>query len=129
MKKICYYLSPLVLLPIFILILDFIETLKLFELTTFTILTPLFLIAIIIGNLTPTKKIFDFIIAIIVPVGLFVALFILGLLDTGETYSRFTFEHAIRVPLEFWPWYIYLSIAIATLFASFKPLRIFKKKN
>ncbi len=129
MKKFLYYLSPFVLITILFALLYLLNYLQILKPTSLIMLSLLFLVAVIIGNLTSTKRKFDLLIAIIVPFALFSLLFIVGFLETGETYSRFDFSHAFRVALVNWPWYIYIGLAITAFIASFKPLRIFKKKN
>ena len=129
MKKVLYYFSPFVVIAILFGLLDLLDYLGMLQPSPIILVSSLFIISVIIGNLTSTKRKFDLLITIIVPFALFSFLFIVGFLEAGETYSRFDFDHAFKVALVNYPWYIYLSLAISTFIASFKPLRIFKKKN
>ena len=125
MKKILYYLTPFIVIPLVTLIVDFLDEVGLINMTPLSFVIILALIGIVIGNLSSASKKFDYIIALLVPIAFFVLMFVLGLFETACDDEpllsvRIAFETAIQ------PWAIvnYIIMAVATFFASYKSLRI-----
>ncbi len=129
MKKAMYYLVPFVSIPLIFLFCELLDNLPFFHISPLFVGILLFLAAAIIGNFSPAKGTFDFIITAVMPTALFLFMFLAGFLESGETFARFDFRHATKVATVNTPWIMYLAAASATFLASYKPLRTYRKKK
>ena len=127
MKKILYYIAPFVIIPLSLLLFELIAQEVIKTNGYFFLNAILLIICIVIGNLSPSHNKFDYIITLLLPLSLFCFMFIVGFLDSTETYARFSFERALNVALQTDILVTYFIMLIASFWASFKPFRIMKK--
>ena len=129
MKKAVYYIIPFISIPLVFLLCELLNNLPFLDMSPLLIGILLFLTAAVIGNLTSAKGRFDVIIAAIMPMALFLFMFLAGFLECGETVARFDFRHGFKIAVENTPWVIYLLVASAAFLASYKPLRVYQKRD
>ena len=132
MKKFLYYLTPFIVIPFVTLIVDFLDEVGLINMTPLLFVIILALIGIVIGNLSSSSKKFDYIIALLVPIAFFALMFVLGLFETScDNEPLFSVRTAFETAIQSWAIVNYIVMAVATLFASYKSLRIseFLKNN
>ena len=84
----------------------------------------LFIISVIIGNLSPTHRRFDYIMTIIMPLSLFISMFIGGFIDETDLGGRFYMYRAFEVAFKPFALIEYLIIAVLAFISSFKLFRI-----
>ena len=130
MKKIIYYASPFVLFPIICVaysLLDKIDIINLNILAVFLCVI-LFVTSAFLGNLSLTKKKFDYLMTIIVPISFLLTLFIALFFDEGcDGKPQLSLHHALNI--EYYKvWLPRVAVmAVITFVASFKPIRISKR--
>ena len=128
MKKL-YYFIPFILVPSALLLCEFLDNKGFIKMNPYLIGIILVLISAIMGNFTPTNKRFDYLISVIMPLSLFVLMFVVGFLDETETYSRFDLGIAIKVSTQPSVLLMYLGMAFTAFILSFKSFRIMKRKT
>ena len=84
----------------------------------------LFIISVIIGNLSPTHRRFDYIMTIIMPLSLFISMFIGGFIDETDLGGRFYMYRAFEVAFQPLALMLYFMMGLTTFFASYKSFRI-----
>ena len=125
MKKTVYYVTPFVIVPVLMLLLEFLDD-NLLRMSPYVLGGLLFLASAVIGNLTPTHKSFDCIMTAIMPLSLFCLMFVVGLVD-GDPGPAFDLQKAFEVAFAPMALVLYFIMAITTFFASFRGHRITKK--
>ena len=78
----------------------------------------------VIGNLSPTHKKFDYVMTVIMPLAFFCFMFISGFLDKDDLERRFNLDRAFLCVSQSWALRAYFVMALTTFLASFKPIRI-----
>ncbi len=126
MKKTMYYVMPLIIFSVLVSLVTFIGDRELIDhqYVWLGFYISLVLLSAIIGNFTPTHRNFDYIVTIIVPLSMFVNVFVLGHCDPAACYDRFTISRGISTAIQPEFLQIYLILALTTFLASFKPIRI-----
>ena len=131
-KKTVYYLAPFILIPVIIILLTFAEAAGLIKPadSTLAVQVTFFLFCVMMGNLSPTDKQFDFLIALLVPLSFFFALFIFLFFDEGcDGMPQLSLAHALN-PEYYLLWGMpTIGMAVITLAASFRPIRILKRRK
>ena len=127
MKKIAYYFSPFVSFTILFLLATLFSGAEILEAIVFA---SLFLFAIVLGIISPSKAKFDYLITIIVPVSLFFAEFIVLLFDEGcDGTPQVSLSHALNIEYyRSWLPTVPIVTVIAFVF-SFKPISRFIKSK
>ena len=124
MKKIIYYAAPFFAFP---LLFSLAEWMDIFILAFFCSL--IFLLAALFGNLSGSKRKFDYAMTLIVPISLCFALF-LALFFSEDGCSgvrRYSLSYALNIEY-YKPWMpIFAAASVITFIASFKPIRIINK--
>lgn len=128
MKKL-YYFIPFILVPSALLLCEFLDNTGIIKMNPTIMGIILCLISAIMGNFTPTNKKFDYLISAIMPLSLFVIMFVIGFLDETETYSRFDLGIAIKVSTQPPALLMCLGMAFAAFILSFKSFRLIKRKT
>ena len=128
MKKLYYYI-PFILVPSALLICEFLHNKGLIKLNSYIMGIILFLISAIMGNYTPTNKRIDYLISAIMPLSLFIFMFVIGFLDETETYSRFDLGIAVKVSTQPFVLLMCFGMAFTTFVLSFKPFRLIHRKT
>ena len=130
MKKFLYYMIPFIIIPISVLVCEFLDNRSLIKMSPYILFGVLALCSAIIGNLTPTNKNFDYTMAIIMPLSMFCTMFVGGLWDRGcSGIPRFSFNHACNVAFQAGALLMYIFMFLITFLASFKAIRITRKLN
>ncbi len=125
MKKVMYYFSPFIVVPIIFLIVTLLEDTALLEsIVPYVLFAALFIFAFAIGVLSPSKTRFDYIMTVIVPISVLVCLFIFLFFDEGcDGKLQFSLHHTLN--MEYYK--VWLPIAlimmVITFIASFTPIR------
>lgn len=128
-KKKVYYIIPFISIPLSCLLCELLGNLNVFNKSQITFATVLFLNAAVIGNLTPTKRKFDIVMTVVMPLTFCLFMLLCGFLEEGETIARFDFRHAFKIAFQNISWVIYFGLAAITFCASYKPLRLYKRKK
>ncbi len=134
-KKI-YYILPFIIVPLLVLL--YVCLSYVFYLVNMTEIFPYMLVAILalasaaIGNLSPTRRIFDYIMTIIMPIAFFCFIFLYGYWLKDDLEIRFNLYKAVDAVSQPVCLISYRVMALTTFLASFKPIRaaeIIKRKN
>ncbi len=124
MKQYVYYITPFMLVPLTMLLCEYLDNVPVINMTPYILIIVLALISVVMGNLSPTKKIFDYMMTIIMPLSFFCFLFIYGFLAKDDLETRFNLHIALRTVSQDWTMIAYGVMALTTFLASFKPIRI-----
>ncbi len=128
-KKVVYYALPFLLIPVILLLCGWLDNAAVLKMNPAIMIILLFIIALLVGNLTPTTKNFDIAISFMAPLALFLFMFLVGLLDQGETHAVFDFRFACKTAFQQPLLFLYPLLALATFLASSKPFRIIGRKR
>ena len=126
MKKVIYYSSPIIAFPIIFILLEILDDSRILELSPLIIFALVLVTAAIISNFSPSDRLFDLIITIIIPLSLICTMLIVGFLDKDDMETRFHIDRALEAAFQ--PLYLQLcliSLLTAFLF-SFKKIRLIK---
>ena len=126
MKKKIYYASPFIIISVLLLTTDFLHKIGLIKMSPYISTALLILTSIVLGNLSPTNKKFDYLMTAIVPLSFFILMFVVGFLDKSDLETRFHLYKAFRAAFQPWVLFDCLAMALTTFLASFKPIRIIK---
>ena len=130
MKRCLYYITPFVLIPVVMLLSEYMDNMDLIPMSPYILFAELAVSCIVIGNLSPTNKNFDYIITLIMPLSLFCMMFIAGFLDRGCSGElAFSPTRACEVACQPLGLVAYCVMALITFLASFKPIRISNRLN
>lgn len=121
MKKHWYYVIPFVVFPITSLLCIFLDSV---EINFYICATCFVLPSLIIGNLSPTSKMFDYGIPAISVIAYNCCRFVCGFLAKTDLETRFSVYEAIEWVLVDTSLLISVLIAVTTFLASFKFIRI-----
>ena len=129
MKKIIYYVSPIVIFPIIFFVITLLDKVDIIS-SILPILTYiiLFIFAATIGSLSTTNSKFDYIITAMIPISFFLTLFIGLFFDEGcDGTPQLSLHHALNMRY-YKLWLPTVAVmAITTFVTSFKTIRISKK--
>ena len=131
MKKIVYYISPFVIVSIIFLIVPLLESAEILKpIVPYFMFGALFLFAVVIGIISPSRAKFDYLITIIVPVSVFFALFISLFFDEGcDGTPQLSFSHALNIEY-YRSWLpIALVMTVIAFVFSFEPISRFIKSK
>ena len=131
MKKYRYYIIPFIVFPLagaFCSVLRYTGIVKM----NFNIWAIVFALAsVVIGNLSPTNKIFDFAIPVVSVIAYNCYRFVFGFLAKTDTETRFSIFEAIEWIFVDTSLLLCVMCALITFLASFRPIRILRvlKRN
>ena len=130
MKKTLYYLSPFIIVPVWVLLINLIDQWAL-SIIPYVFIGGLLLLSALIGGFTPAKEKVDFRITFFVPLSFFLTMFIGGFFDTGTCSGkmRLDIEYAFEISTQPLALLIYALMALITFLASFLKIRILKGRN
>ena len=128
MKKDFYYLSPFILIPVWVFFINLVDQWGL-SITPYIFIGGLLLLTALIGWFTHAPKRVDLRITFFVPLAFFLTMFIAAFFDTGTCSGepRLDLGEAFEMSIRFW--FIYVFTALITFLASFVKIRIFKKEK
>ena len=124
MKKALYYLSPFILVPFSAFIMEACDNMKIVKMSAVWFFGIYIILSAIIGNLTPTKMKFDYIMTALMPLSLFCTMFAAGLLHREDLGSRFHFDKAFETALQPILLVLYLFMGLVVLGTSFYKIRL-----
>ena len=128
MKKYLYYATPFIILPILMILCELLDNSNLVPMSVYVIATICILFSVVMGNLTPTRKMFDYIMTIAMPLSFFCVMFLGGLFSEGcDGSPKLYVDDALDVAFQPFALQIYLMMGVATFLASFRAIRIIKK--
>ena len=126
-KKYLYYAAPFIILPILMLLCEILENSDLIPMSVYVIVAICILFSAVMGNLTPTRKMFDYIMTIVMPLSFFCVMFLAGLFAEGCDGSPKLYVHdALDVAFQPIALQIYLMMGVVTFLASFRAIRVVK---
>ncbi len=108
-------------------LMDWMSASDLIKFNTYVFCFLLFLVSAIIGNLSPNDKKFDYLITALVPLALFLTMFLAGFLDTAEFNSGHDFEKGLECAFQSIALIMYLITAASAFAASFKKIRVLRR--
>lgn len=123
MRKSFYYIIPFVIVPVALLLLEYIDNIGFIKGSPYIVTIMLMFVSSIVGVSSKTYNKFDYAMAIIMPLSLFCFIFISGFLGENDVGTRFHIDTSFR--LVFQPiWLIeYCCMAISTFLSSHKKIR------
>ena len=126
MKKVIYYSSPFIAFPIIFILLEILDDSRILELSPLIMFAVVLVTAAIISNFSPSDRLFDLIITIIIPLSLICTMLIAGFWDKDDMETRFHIDRALEAAFQ--P--LYLQLCLISLFTaflfSFKKIRLIK---
>ena len=127
MKKTFYYLSPFIIVPVWVLFIDLIDQWVL-SIIPYIFIGGLFVLSALFGVLTPSREKMDLRITFFVPLSFFLTMFIGCFFDTGTCSGepRLDFGDACRMSIRFW--FIYVLMAFIAFLASYIRITLGKNK-
>ena len=123
MRKIFYYISPFIIIPVVLLSCEYIDNVTTIPMFPWFIIIPIF-ISCIMGILSSTHNKFDYIMTVLMPLSLFCFMFIGGFFDKSDLETMFHLDRAFEVALQPICLIEYFCITIATFLSSHKKLRM-----
>ncbi|MBO5970639.1 MAG: hypothetical protein J6S14_19320 [Clostridia bacterium] len=126
MKKDFYYLSPFVLIPVWVFFINLVDKWDL-SIIPYIFIGGLLLLTALIGWFTPAQKKMDLRITFFVPLAFFLTMFIGAFFDTGTCSGepRLDLGEAFEMSIRFW--FIYVFMALITFLVSFVKIKISQK--
>lgn len=126
MKKTFYYLSPFIIVPVWVLFIDLIDQWVL-SIIPYIFIGGLFVLSALFGVLTPSREKMDLCITFFVPLSFFLTMFVGCFFDTGTCSGepRLDFGDAFRMSIRFW--FIYVLMAFIAFLASYIRITLGKK--
>ena len=118
MKKFLYYVSPFILFPIISLVCVFLDEVLLVEMNFAIYAAICVFAAVVIGNLSPAKGVFDYAIPAVSAVAFAWHRFVWGFISEGDLYM------AIRWATLDLPLIMCLIVGSIVFMSSFKPIRL-----
>ena len=126
MKKSLYYGMPFLAFPLTALLCNFLHYVSIVELNFNIWATVFVLISIVIGNLSPTNKMFDYAIPAVSAIAWLSYKFIFGFFSKTDLETRFSIFEAIEWICVDTTQLLCAIIAVTTFLASFRPIRIMR---
>ena len=128
MKKAFYYLSPLIIFPIWVLLSELLlDDLWGIPIVPYIFIGGLLVFSALIGWFTTAQEKVDLRIIGWVPLAFFLTMFIAAFFDTGTCSGepRLDLGEAFEMSIRFW--FIYVFMALITFLASFVKIKISQK--
>ena len=124
MKKYSYYVIPCVVLPIVAAFCGFLDHMGIVEMNFTIRAVALAIVSAVIGNFSPTNKLFDYALPIVSVIGYNCYRFIRGFFAKTDLETRFSIFEAIEWVFVDTSLLLCAMIAVITFLASFKYIRI-----
>ena len=124
--KKAYYLIPFAFVPLPMIFAEFnlMGADSIYHIGSLSCVIGQFVCAVIIGTLSPTNRIFNYRLTLIMVASFFYWAFVYGFCDYAECMGIHTFSNGLDAALHPISLIFYLAIALTSLIASFKPIRI-----
>ena len=128
MKKKLYYVIPFIVTPILMLSCELLDNMELLKMNPYLLGLFLTISSAIFGFLSPSDKIIDYLITLIMPLSLFCFMFVAGFLSKSDLETQFHIDIAIDTAFQPIALIIYATMAIIALVASLKCFRNLKNR-
>ena len=122
MRMFLYYTSPFVIIPVALLLCEYIDNVAAIPMFPYFIIIPIFL-SFIMGILSSTRNKFDYIMTVIMPLSLFCFMFIGGFFDKSDLDTMFHLDRAFKTAFQPICLIEYCCMAISTFISSHPKLR------
>lgn len=128
-KKGLYYAAPFLLVPVLLLLCEWTDDAGIVRMSPYILGMVLVLLSAAAGWFSPAQGRFDAVLTAVMPLSLFVCMWIGGFLDRGDLGSRFHLYRGFAVAFQPVALILYALMALAALGASWAHFRKGKSKE
>ena len=128
MKKKLYYVTPFVAVPLLLLLCEVLDNMNLLPMSPYILSAILLLFSGAMAFFSPSSKTFDYLLTLIMPLSLFLCMFVVGFLGESDLGTRFHLYKAVDAAFQPIALLLYFLMAIVAFLASFKHFRDIKKR-
>jgi hypothetical protein len=128
MKKKLYYVTPFVAVPLLLLLCEVLDNMNLLPMSPYILSAILLLFSGAMAFFSPSSKTFDYLLTLIMPLSLFLCMFVVGFLGESDLGTRFHLYKAVDAAFQPIALLLYFLMAIVAFLTSFKHFRDIKKR-
>ena len=128
MKKKLYYVTPFVAVPLLSLLCVVLDNMNLLPMSPYILSAILLLFSGAMAFFSPSSKTFDYLLTLIMPLSLFLCMFVVGFLGESDLGTRFHLYKAVDAAFQPITLLLYFLMAIVAFLTSFKHFRDIKKR-
>ena len=128
MKKKLYYVTPFVAVPLLLLLCEALDNMNLLPMSPYILSAILLLFSGAMAFFSPSSKTFDYLLTLIMPLSLFLCMFVVGFLGESDLGTRFHLYKAVDAAFQPIALLLYFLMAIVAFLTSFKHFRDIKKR-
>ena len=128
MKKKLYYVTPFVAVPLLSLLCVVLDNMNLLPMSPYILSAILLLFSGAMAFFSPSSKTFDYLLTLIMPLSLFLCMFVVGFLGESDLGTRFHLYKAVDAAFQPIALLLYFLMAIVVFLTSFKHFRDIKKR-
>jgi hypothetical protein len=128
MKKKLYYVTPFVAVPLLLLLCEVLNNMNLLPMSPYILSAILLLFSGAMAFFSPSSKTFDYLLTLIMPLSLFLCMFVVGFLGESDLGTRFHLYKAVDAAFQPIALLLYFLMAIVAFLTSFKHFRDIKKR-
>ena len=128
MKKKLYYVTPFVAVPLLSLLCVVLDNMNLLPMSPYILSAIFLLFSGAMAFFSPSSKTFDYLLTLIMPLSLFLCMFVVGFLGESDLGTRFHLYKAVDAAFQPIALLLYFLMAIVVFLTSFKHFRDIKKR-
>ena len=128
MKKKLYYVAPFVAVPLLSLLCVVLDNMNLLPMSPYILSAIFLLFSGAMAFFSPSSKTFDYLLTLIMPLSLFLCMFVVGFLGESDLGTRFHLYKAVDAAFQPIALLLYFLMAIVAFLTSFKHFRDIKKR-
>ncbi len=128
MKKKLYYVTPFVAVPLLLLLCEALDNMNLLPMSPYILSAILLIFSGAMAFFSPSSKTFDYLLTLIMPLSLFLCMFVVGFLGESDLGTRFHLYKAVDAAFQPIALLLYFLMAIVAFLTSFKHFRDIKKR-
>ena len=128
MKKKLYYVTPFVAVPLLLLLCEVLDNMNLLPMSPYILSAILLLFSGAMAFFSPSSKTFDYLLTLVMPLSLFLCMFVVGFLGESDLGTRFHLYKAVDAAFQPIALLLYFLMAIVAFLTSFKHFRDIKKR-
>ena len=128
MKKKLYYVTPFVAVPLLSLLCEVLGNMNLLPRSPYILSAIFLLFSGAMAFFSPSSKTFDYLLTLIMPLSLFLCMFVVGFLGESDLGTRFHLYKAVDAAFQPIALLLYFLMAIVAFLTSFKHFRDIKKR-
>ena len=128
MKKKLYYVTPFVAVPLLSLLCVVLDNMNLLPMSPYILSAILLLFSGVMAFFSTSSKTFDYLLTLIMPLSLFLCMFVVGFLGESDLGTRFHLYKAVDAAFQPIALLLYFLMAIVAFLTSFKHFRDIKKR-